>query len=606
MIGIADFHFIRPLFLLGLFPVTVLAILLWRSKLSQGIWVSICDEALLPYLLQEKSRPSRSLLISGLLATVLAVIAASGPTWQRLPAPAFRNASALVIALDLTGSMDAQDIKPSRLVRARYKIADLLKQRKDGQTALLVYSGAAFTVTPLTDDTQTIESQLSALTTDMMPSTGNDTSAVIGQAVALFKQAGLQKGQIILVTDEVDVEPLSMAINALDSYQVSVLGVGTAEGAPIPETNGGFVKDQQGSIIIPKLNSRDLAEIAQIGHGIYQTITPDDSDIHALLAWSDQAVLSGEQVNSNVVVELWDDKGPWVLLMVLPLLALQFRKGVLMMAFALIIPFPKNSYALDWQRLWQTPDQQAQKAFAQQDFATAAAKFTDPQWQAAAHYKAGSYDKAVKTYEGAPQTGNSDYFYNQGNALARSGQLEQAIKSYDQALVIKPDDIDAKYNREQVAKALAEQQQKDQQKQDNDKHSEQDKTQGEQDKQNQQSDKNDGRPEQKPERSDDQSSSPSQQKQQPSPADQQQEQAKEDAEKQKSAEANPAEKQPENDKKPDKPKEQGQESVTVESEEEKQATEQWLKRIPDDPAGLLKRKFKYQYSQRLQQNAEKP
>ena len=155
--SIADFHFIRPYWLLTLIPWLGVLVLTARHKLQQGNWSKVCDEALLPFILQQKAvNRSRVSLTMGGLASLLAIGALAGPTWERLPAPVFRNDSALVIALDLSRSMDAADIKPNRLVRARYKIADILKQRKDGQTALLVYAGDAFTVTPLTDDTDTI------------------------------------------------------------------------------------------------------------------------------------------------------------------------------------------------------------------------------------------------------------------------------------------------------------------------------------------------------------------------------------------------------------------------------------------------------------------
>ncbi|MEI7995113.1 MAG: VWA domain-containing protein, partial [Methylococcaceae bacterium] len=154
--SLAEFHFIRPYWLLAFIPFVVIVALMLRNKLSHGNWSAVCDAELLPYLLQEKAvNQSRWSLTTGAIAALLVIIALAGPTWQRLPSPVFRNESALVIALDLSRSMDAEDIKPSRLIRARYKIADILKQRKDGQTALLVYSGDAFTVTPLTDDNET-------------------------------------------------------------------------------------------------------------------------------------------------------------------------------------------------------------------------------------------------------------------------------------------------------------------------------------------------------------------------------------------------------------------------------------------------------------------
>ena len=405
--NLAEFHFIRPYWLLAIIPFVAIVALMLRNKLSQGNWSAVCDAELLPYLLQEKAvSQSRWPLTTGAVAALLAIVALAGPTWQRLPSPVFRNESALVIALDLSRSMDAEDIKPSRLIRARYKIADILKQRKDGQTALLVYGGDAFTVTPLTDDTETIDSQLSALTTDIMPSEGSNTAIVLEKAVDLFKQAGLQKGQILLVTDGVDFDKTLPAVKALDGYTLSILGVGTADGAPIALPEGGFLKDEQGTIVIPKLNADDLAKLAQAGKGVYHTITANDADIQALLSGVDQPVQQQGKENKNVLLDQWEDKGPWLLLLVLPLAALSFRKGLLCFALLLLLPLPKNSYALEWQDLWQTKDQQAQQAYKNNQFEQAAKLFENPDWKAAAQYKAGEYDKSLENLNPKPELGN--------------------------------------------------------------------------------------------------------------------------------------------------------------------------------------------------------
>lgn len=132
--NLALFHFIRPYWLLALIPLAVITALILRHKLQRGNWVNVCDEALLPYILQEKPvKQNRIPFISmNVIASLLTIIALAGPTWERVPSPAFRNDSGLVIALDLSKSMEAGDIKPSRLIRARYKIEDILKQRKDG------------------------------------------------------------------------------------------------------------------------------------------------------------------------------------------------------------------------------------------------------------------------------------------------------------------------------------------------------------------------------------------------------------------------------------------------------------------------------------------
>ncbi|MFZ2726144.1 MAG: VWA domain-containing protein [Methylococcaceae bacterium] len=575
-----EFHFIRPYYLLTLLPYILLVYYAWRHKLSRSVWSEVCDAALLPYLLQDKaSAPQRLGLITLAIAALLSIIALAGPTWQRLPVPVFRNTSALVIALDLSRSMDAQDIKPSRLARARYKISDILRQRKDGQTALLVYAGAAFTVTPLTDDVATIDSQLSALTTDIMPAQGNNTAQVLSKAVDLFKQAGLRTGQILLVTDGAEDTVDTQGV-LQGNYKLSVLAVGTEDGAPIAAPEGGFLKDDNGTIIIPKLNKTALAALAQAGQGIYQTISDDDSDVQTLLATI--SALPNRNANnedSHLSLEQWEEQGAWLLLLVLPLAALSFRKGLLTVALVLLLPLPKNSYAFGWQDLWQTKDQQAQQAFQAKNYAQAAQQFSNPAWQAVAAYKAGDYDKALEALKTAPNA------YNQGNALAKKGQLQEALAAYNQALAQNPHDEDAQFNKELVEKEL--EKQKQEQKQDkNGQGDQQDKSDKPQDpqKSEQQQQGDEGKPEQKSEQNpqDQQANKQQQDKQN---------QEQKQAEPQQAKQAEPKDKNDKEDKKAPTPQEMQQ------STEQQQANEQWLKRIPDDPAGLLRRKFKYQYGQ---------
>ena len=617
--NLAEFHFIRPYWLLAIIPYVVIVVLMLRNKLSLSNWSAVCDAELLPYLLQEKAvNQSRWPFTTGAIAAVLVIISLAGPTWQRLPSPVFRNESALAIALDLSRSMDAEDIKPSRLIRVRYKIADILKQRKDGQTALLVYAGDAFTVTPLTDDTETIDSQLSALTTDIMPSEGSNTEFVLEKAVELFKQSGLQKGQILLVTDGVNVDKTMAAVKALDDYTLSILGVGTIDGAPIALPEGGFLKDEQGTIVIPKLNAGDLAKLAQAGKGVYQTITADDADIQTLLSIVDKPVQQQGKENKNLLLDQWEDKGPWVLLLVLPLAALSFRKGLLCFALLLLLPLPKNSYALEWQDLWQNKDQQAQQAYKNNQFEQAAKLFENPDWKAAAHYKAGEYDKALENYVPKQELGNernATIFYNQGNALAKSGQLEQAIKAYEKALTLNPDDADAKYNKELVEKELEKQKQEQQQQDNKQDDKQQQQQQQEQDKKqadNQQQSKQNsqqGKEGDKSEQSEEQKESEQKPEQSEEKKSEQQQADEQASPENKEQQNKPEEKKPDTDKaqqaeqKKDETKEQPKQAPAnaQPSDEEQQANEQWLKRIPDDPAGLLKRKFKYQYGQRKHQ-----
>jgi len=592
MINLAEFHFVRPFWLLALIPAIAMTVFLLKNKLNQGNWSNVCDAELLPFILQQKSVPhSRWTLSAGAIASVLTIIAIAGPTWERLPSPVFRNDAALVIALDLSQSMNSSDIKPSRLSRARFKIADILKQRKDGQTALLVYAGDAFTVTPLTEDTETIASQLSALTTDIMPSQGSNTSQALEKAVELLKQSGLQSGEIVLVTDAVDYDETIDSVESLADYHLSILGVGTAEGAPIKTAQGGFLKDSQGNIVLPKLNSHELSRLSSQGKGIYKTITDDDSDIEALLSQFDKPTEKSGNADNNLLIDQWNEKGPWLLLLALPFAALQFRKGLLSLAFICLLPFPETSYALEWKDLWQTQDQQAQQSFKQGNYQQAAEQFGDPQWKAASQYKAGQFEKTSETLN---QDESASGLYNKGNALAQTGKLAEAIAAYKKSLEIDPENEDAKYN-----KALVEKEQEKQKQSEQDNQQQGDESQNAEDdaeKKDQQGEQSDQSEEQQDGQQSEQDSESD------SKPDDQQESAEEKESEQSEAEQAEAEQQQQDEKETEQQQAQ-QADPDAEYDESEQANEQWLNRIPDDPAGLLKRKFKYQYGQRGRQGS---
>jgi len=578
--NLAEFHFIRPYYLLALIPAGLILWFTVKNKLSNISWNTVCDEALMPFILEQGSSSKQhwSILTIG-LASLLAIIALAGPAWQKLPAPAFTNDAALVIILDLSKSMDATDIKPSRLARARYKIADILKQRKDGLTGLVVYAGDAFTVTPLSTDTQTISNQLTALITDIMPNQGSNTVAAIKLAADLLQQGGQTQGQILLLTDDVKSADSGKIKTALQQHALSILGVGTSQGAPIKLQSGGFLKDSAGNIVVPKLNSTKLADL--VGNGRYQTIRIDDADIEPLMAQISQASSSQSELEAQQLMTQWDEKGIWLLLLVLPLAALSFRKGLLIIPLVIGLNIPQPSYALDWQDLWQTQNQQAQQDFKNQQFNEAEQKFTTPEWKAAAQYKAGDFQQAAETLSDA-NTANGHY--NRGNALAKMDRLEDAKKSYEDALKLDPKHADSLHNKKLVEDALKEQQdQKQQDQQEGDENESGDK-QEQQD--NQQSDEKQSEENSDGEQQDDQKNQSDQQK--PSEDNDDEQQAEPNNEDTSKPEEQAEDEQPT----PTEPQAINQKPL----DEQQQENAQWLNQIADDPSGLLKRKFKYQYS----------
>lgn len=598
----SEFHFIRPYWLFALLPAFFLMIVMLRARLKQGSWAEVCDAELLPYILQERrTTQNRWPLYVGFFAAILMILSLAGPTWERLPAPVFRDDSALVIVLDLSRSMDAADIKPSRLARARYKVTDILKQRKEGLTALIAYAADAFVVTPLTDDTKTISNQLGALKTEIMPAQGSNSLVAVKVAVELLKQSGLQEGDILLITDGVKGSRIDSVLETAGNYRLSVLGVGTEEGAPIGLPSGGFLKDQQGNIVVPKLDSGQLSSLTDSVGGLYETITIDDDDIDAIMAALKRPKADQATRKNEGFLDQWDEKGPWLLLLVLPFAALFFRKGGLGIVLILLLPFPQKSEALDWESLWQTPAQQGQKAFNRQQYESAAELFQTPERKAAAQYRAENYSQAAETLR---EVDTASGHYNRGNALAKAGQFEEALDEYKKARKLAPNDEDIQYNSQQVEKALEEQQKKEQKPKEGDSSDDENRDESEQKEQDksEQGDQKEGAEDNAQEddgkeseaddaKADNQSPKPAQPKEPEDKENQPQESDSENSKAQAADEDEPVENA-------------SQSQAQEEMSESEQANEQWLKRIPDDPSGLLMRKFRYQYGQRRRNQVE--
>jgi len=653
-IDLSHFHFLRPLWFWGVVPLVMLLYLLSRRHLSSRSWRAVVDQRLLPYLLlgkDVKSGPA-SLLAVG-LAGLLAIVALAGPAWQQLEKPVFRQQSALVILLDLSRSMDAADIRPSRLQRARLKLLDILKKRREGQTALIAYAATAYVVTPLTSDSKTIAAQLPSLSTDLMPAQGSRPDRALELATDLLSQAGVSRGSVLLVTDGVDGvdnKALQKAVSALTAagHRLLVLGVGTAGGAPIAKSSGGFVTDDNGAIVIPKLDATALRSLASEGGGIYRDLRIDDSDINALLAIVDaDKQLQLTQKTDDMMSDQWRDDGVWLVLPLLVLAAFSFRRGVLSALLAIVILLPHSDpvMAMDWDSLWRNDDQRGSQALEQGQAGQAAELFHDPGWRAAAQYRAGKYEDALKTLES--QDG-AEAAYNRGNALTQLHRLPEALKAYEEALKLAPDNADARHNRDLVKKALEQQQQnagdKQNQEQNNDRQGQsqqndkqqqgQDQQQSGQQQSGQQSSgqNSSGQNSSNQNTSGQQSSGQQQGTQQPSAGQRNDDTADAKANSSAAADSQPAAQdkdragqadkstEPETAQKDDstasqqpqqksadqvEPQQPASTDQSVTESEQQQATEQWLRRIPDDPGGLWRRKFLYQYQRQQHQGDEK-
>ncbi|SEK42200.1 Ca-activated chloride channel family protein [Atopomonas hussainii] len=455
-------HFERPYLLLLLIPVALIGWYQWRHAKRLGQWQSLLPVALHPWLLSGRDvRPSRLPKALLAIAWLLAVLALSGPSWEKLEQPSYRSSDALVIVLDASQFMLASDVQPNRLAHAKRKIMDLLESRDDALTGIVVYAGSSHTLVPLSNDLGTARNLLDAVKPDIMPLAGQRADLGVARAVKLLEQGGRPQGRILLLTSAISADAEQALSEQTDSYagRLSILGFGTAEGAPIPLSDGSLLKDQQGRIVLPRTDSAQLAQQATAIDAGFSMATLDNRDIDALGLNQRQL---GYQRSQEQRLNRWHDQGYWLLLPLVLLAASAARRGWLMaLLLCFTLPLPQQANAFGWDDLWLRPDQQGERLLNQQQAAAAASTFADLAWRAEALYQAGDYQAAAKLW--ARQDGaNADY--NRGNALAKAGELSAALAAYDEALDLDPGLSQAADNRALVEALLKqqEQQQKEQ------------------------------------------------------------------------------------------------------------------------------------------------
>jgi Ca-activated chloride channel homolog len=589
MPALLEFHFLRPLWLLALLALPVLLWAWQRREQQSDPWRAACDPHLLPHLLQSSgeagSRLPRWLFAAGF---ALAVLALSGPAFRQASQPLARAESALVVALDLSDRMRATDLEPTRVARARFKLADLLRSRREGQTALVAYAGDAFTVAPLTDDAQSLGDLLAALTPDTMPEPGQRADRAIDLAAKLLRDGGFARGELLLVTDNADARASAAAANARRAgLQVSVLGVGTAAGAPIDLPQGGFLQDEDGNVLLPRLEEAALRAVAAAGGGRYATLRPDRSDL-AALALGGMAPGDAELREDERRQVAYRDEGPWLVLALLPLAAFGFRRGWLgLVLVALLLPTPRAE-AFDWSGLWQREDQRAWRALHGGENEQARALAQDPAVRGSAAYRGEDYAQAAADFA---QADDADAHYNRGNALARAKRYQDAIAAYDEALKRAPEMEDARANRKAVEEFL--QQQKSESEGESESGDPSQSPSSQQPGEPQESEQKSSGDTEASEQAEGESSQQANGEQQAdsAPAEPGDEAQQEQAQQQFSEEMKKA-----LEEAGDEPAQQA--SGDPRKAEQQQAVEQWLRRVPDDPGGLLRRKFALEHQRR--------
>ncbi|MBM5194366.1 VWA domain-containing protein [Vibrio parahaemolyticus] len=454
----AEFTFLNPYWLLGLIAIPFVLLINQKFRAKKSALIA-------PHLAKMLGKTTQSkpyFTIWG-LAWAIACVALAGPSWQSNTRPSFELSQNRMLVLDMSRSMYASDIKPNRLTQTRYKALDLLPKWKEGATGLIAYAGDAYSLSPLTTDASTLAGIIENLSPELMPFQGSNLPAAIELALSQFSQAGANQGDIVVLADDLDDSELARSLNLVKgkNIRVSVLAIGTANGAPIALPDGSLLKTTQGSTVVAKTHLKNLQTLANKTGGMFVPIQHNNRDVDSIAAYTNNTGnnLAAKQ-NQEVKTDSRLNGGFWLLpLLLLPTVFL-FRRGVIWVFIAALLPI---TWTPDAQaNPFLNADQKAANLYKRGEYEQAKNLFTDPSWQGAASYQTGDYEAAIKAFSNdQSQTGR----YNLANSLAQNGQLEDAAEQYKKLLKENPDFEAAKKNLSVVEEKLKQQQQQQQQQQ---------------------------------------------------------------------------------------------------------------------------------------------
>jgi Ca-activated chloride channel family protein len=369
---------------------------------------------------QQRKRP----FFLAIIICVLTIIALAGPTWNKKENPALKVNNPVILAMNVSSDMWAKDVTPSRGERSKFVAQDLLEVLKTSEIGLLIYSREPFVITPLTEDTGMVANLLPIVAPDIMPENGDRLDRAIGLAVERMKDAGYSSGNIVVLTSDVG-ERFDAALEAAADASQQGFAVNIIKMSEVPNDKLQMIADKgQGLLLDYKGNMQSL--VNRINNNY-----------------------ANELQQSKNMQTVWEDFGYYIFCLPALFLLYYFRRGIILVWLVVLLVKPALA---GW---FLNNNQEAMQMFNNADYTDAAQKFEDEVWRGAAAYKSGNYQQALQDF--TKQEG-LDGLYNQGNALAKSGKIKEAMAKYEEVLAQDKNFEDARFNLEYLKKQQEQQQ----------------------------------------------------------------------------------------------------------------------------------------------------
>jgi len=449
-----NFHFLRPDFLWLSIPLAIILILSLVGSREAVKWKKVIAPHLRPYVIKKGSESLKKWMQIALVFILsIATIGVAGPTWKMSEVPDKKLETPLVIALDLSQSMMATDIQPNRLERAKFKIKDLLAENPKARISLIGFAGSAHTIVPLTRDYKIISTHLEGLSPATIPYPGTNLEAAL-RLTDTLTSVTTATAKLLLITDDFTNETFYLLQKFVSNGNniVEIIPMNTTSGANVPAPRSkNPLKDSKGKIVHSALNSEVLNKLNSIENIHINMPTLDTSDME-LLAKSIGSNLEFNEENDDIKNE-WQDEGYWLIIPFAFFVLLWFRRGWVVFSLVLMVSLSSCSEEnKSFKDLWETKDYQAQKLAQNGEFEKAGETYINPLRKGVAYYKAGNYEEAINAFQKDTTAMGA---YNLGISYYKNGDYAAAELAFGKAIELDPENEEAKANLKVAQQIMA-------------------------------------------------------------------------------------------------------------------------------------------------------